>query len=110
MKFADDSKLGRPVNIFEGRASAQGPRQGHSQAGGMGQQVSYVNQQQIPSPAPEMEEPLGTAETGNRQVGTTAVGEAPGCPGVQQDDHEPVVCPDIEGGKWHLGIYCWKHS
>lgn len=52
MKFADDARLGRPVNMFEGRASAQGP----SQAGGMGWQVSYANQQQMPSPATEMEE------------------------------------------------------
>lgn len=74
IKFADDTKLEGPVNTFEGRASAQGPRQ----AGGMGQHVPYENQQ-IPSPASGMGGPLGTAEVGTN-MGTSSVGKALGGP------------------------------
>lgn len=91
--------------MFKGRP----PDQGSRHVEGIGQQVPYENQQQqMPSPVLRMGGSLGTAEAGHKQVGTSSVGEALGGPGVEQDDHEPIVCPDK--GKWHLGIYCQKND
>lgn len=60
--------------MFEGRASAQGPRQ----------QTPYENlQQQMPCPAPGIGGPLRTAEAGDKQMGISSVEEALGGSGIQ---------------------------
>lgn len=53
----------------------------------------------MPCPAPGTGGSLGTAESGDKQMAISSVEEALGDPGVQKDDSEPAVCPDIKGGK-----------
>jgi len=38
-------------------------------------------------------------------AGEQLCAEGPGCPGGQQVDHEPAVCPACQGGQWHSGVH-----
>lgn len=40
-----------------------------------------------------------------RVIGMLCRGKSSGCAGKHLNGHEPVVCPGIQEGQWHFGLY-----